>query len=106
MNVGKQIGRPHWLRVVMSGVVMQAAKYLGMKIIDQRTGLPIGRALIFPWRGTIIVIPSNRDISIRPEFLPRKTVRYRSQEIAFYTYEPPDFPNERRDGLDAAEEGK
>lgn len=84
----------------MSGLVMQAAKYLGMKIVDQRTGMPIGRALIIPWRGKIIVIPSNRDVYIRPEFLPRKTVRYRSQQIGFFTYDAPDFPNERKTVLE------
>ncbi len=69
---------------------------LGSTIVDAETGVRLGRAFLFCWRGRIKVI--GLDTPVRPVFLPQKRLTYWKQELGFTRYPAPDFP---RCGKDA-----
>lgn len=74
------------------------ASILGRKIIDQRTGLPIGKAIVFLWGGKVKVIGLRAPKRpVFPLFEPQKRVIYWKQEIVFESHPKPDFTDERRD---------
>jgi hypothetical protein len=62
----------------------------GSEIVDCETGAQLGRALLFPWRGTIKVI--GLDTPVRAVFLPQRRLTYWKQDIGFTVHPPPDFP--------------
>ena len=68
---------------------------LGTTIVDARTGERLGRALLFPWRGTIKVI--GLETPVRPVFLPQNRLTYWKQDLGFTTHPPPDFPHRGED---------
>ncbi len=68
----------------------------GTTIVDARTGVRLGRAFLFSWRGTIRVI--GLKTPVMPVFLPQRRLTYWKQEIGFTTHPAPDFP---RCGKDA-----
>lgn len=90
------------LRARVRAAGLAIARTIGTQIIDQRTGQPLGRALIIPWRGKIHVI--GLSTAVRPMFLPQERLTYWKQEFGFATHEPPDFPSEATT-LPRAEEG-
>ena len=70
---------------------VRVARIVGTKIIDQRTGKSLGRALIVPWRGKVHVI--GLETAVKVVWLPQKRLTYWKQEIGFATHPPVDFPN-------------
>jgi hypothetical protein len=74
--------------------LMHLARWLGSEIVDQRTGQPVGRALMIPWRGKILIF--GLDEPMQPVFLPEAKVRHGRQFIGFQSHPPPDFPHEPR----------
>lgn len=80
-----------WIRALGLGM----AHIFGTRIVDQRTGKSLGRALLVPWRGKIHVI--GLETAVRVFFLPQRRLTYWKQEIGFETHSPPDFPNARKD---------
>lgn len=74
--------------------LVHLARWLGSEVIDQRTGQPVGRALMVPWRGRVIVF--GLDEPMQPVFLPEEKVRHWRQFIGFQSPPPPDFPHEPR----------
>lgn len=67
-------------------------RWLGMEIRDARTGAKLGRVLMVPWRGKILVLGSGLDL--RPEFLPQARQSFWKCELGFTRHQPPDFPHE------------
>lgn len=63
----------------------------GTNFVDASTGRPVGRALVFSWRGKIHVV--GLDAAVRPIFLEQKRVRYWKQEIGFIRHPSPDYPS-------------
>jgi hypothetical protein len=80
------------MKMLIRSVLLLIARTFGAKIVDQRTGNPVGRALIIPWRGKIHVI--GLEAAVRPMFQPQKRLTYWKQEILFTVHSPPDFPKE------------
>jgi hypothetical protein len=80
-----------WIRALGLAI----AHTFGPRIVDQRTGKSLGRALLIPWRGKIHVI--GLETAVRVLFLPQKRLTYWKQEIGFETHSQPDFPNTRKD---------
>ena len=68
---------------------LAVARALGSRIVDHNTGRPLGKALIIPWRGKVLVI--GLDAAVRPQFLPQHRLTYWKQELGFTVYPPPDF---------------
>ena len=84
------------IRKFIRAVGLKIAQTIGAPIRDFRSGKPLGRALIFAWRGKIHVI--GLDTAVRPMFQPQKRLTYWKQEIVFTEHPPPDFARERKAG--------
>lgn len=67
---------------------------LGARVVDQRTGKLLGRALFIPWRGKLWVIGLG-DTPAVPAFASQKRLTYWTQALTFSTHPEPDFPHER-----------
>lgn len=67
----------------------------GVRIIDQRTGLVLGKALFVRWRGKLRVIGLEGKRVI-PAFESQQRLTYWNQALTFSTHPEPDFPNERK----------
>ena len=77
------------------------ARWLGTTVVDRRTGQPLGRALLLPWRGRIIVIGLGEQIRpVKAVFLPQERLTYWKQEIGFTTLPEPDFASKPAGGDD------
>ena len=85
------------MRKLIRSLGLALARFFGTRISDIETGKPIGRALLFPWRGRIHVIGLNA--AVRAMFIPQKRLTYWKQEIGFYGTPPPDFPKVDDDSL-------
>ncbi len=67
---------------------------LGARIVDQRTGKVLGKALFIPWRGKLRVI-GLEDKRVIPAFASQERLTYWHQALVFSTHPEPDFPHER-----------
>jgi hypothetical protein len=84
------------IKMFVRAAALAIFRALGTTIVDAETGRRLGRAFLFPWRGTIKVI--GLDVPVRPVFLPQTRLTYWKQELGFTTHPAPDFP---RCGKDA-----
>ena len=84
------------LKQLFRTAVLAVFRVFGSTIVDAKTGVRLGRAFLFAWRGTIKVI--GLDVPVRPVFLPQTRLTYWKQEIGFTVHPAPDFP---RCGKDA-----
>ncbi len=80
---------------------MLLARLLGSKLVDTENGRVIGRALLLPWRGRILVLGLSPSQPVRPVFLAQRRLTYWKQELGFTTHPPPDFPRERHSDADS-----
>lgn len=78
------------LKRLVRDVGLRILRTCGTTIIDAETGANLGRAFLFPWKGTIKVI--GLDTPVRPIFLPQTRLTYWRQELGFTVHPPPDFP--------------
>jgi hypothetical protein len=67
----------------------------GARVVDQRTGRSIGRALFIPWRGKLRVI-GLADKRVIVTFESQHRLTYWNQALTFSTHPEPDFPHERK----------
>lgn len=79
----------HVIRKFIRAIGLKIAQTIGTPIKDFRSGRPLGRALIIPWRGKIHVI--GLKAAVRPMFQPQKRLTYWKQEIVFTEHPQPDF---------------
>ena len=84
------------IKHVVRAAGLSIFRALGTTIVDAETGVRLGRAFLFPWRGTIKVI--GLEMPVRPVFVPQTRVTYWKQELGFTRHPAPDFP---RCGKDA-----
>lgn len=66
---------------------------LGARMIDQRTGRKIGKALFIPWRGKLRVIGYG-DKRVIAAFEAQSRLSYWNQAMVFSSHPEPDFPHE------------
>ncbi len=66
----------------------------GARIVDQRTGRCLGKALFIPWRGKLKVI-GLEESRVITHFSPAGRVTYWYQTLIFSTHPEPDFPREQ-----------
>ncbi|MEM1059846.1 MAG: hypothetical protein AAGK14_11405 [Verrucomicrobiota bacterium] len=71
------------------------ARIFGTTIRDARSGEVLGKALIFPWRGRLMVIAYTGHRYFYPRFRMQERATYWKQEIEFYTHPDPDEPHVR-----------
>lgn len=86
------------MRRFAKAVLSLLVRCFGSTIRCTRTGRPIGRALMFPWRGRILILGLNAQRPVRPVFESTDGVVYWKQRLAFEEVEAPDFPRETGDG--------
>ncbi len=67
----------------------------GARIVDQRTGERLGKALFIPWRGKLRII-GLEEKRVSPRFECQERLTYWNQALSFSTHPEPDFPNERK----------
>ena len=78
------------IRQLIRSALLAVLRILGTTIVDAKTGDRIGRAFLFPWRGTIKVI--GLEMPVVPVFLPQTRLTYWKQDLGFTTHPAPDFP--------------
>jgi hypothetical protein len=77
-------------------VLLKAATAVfGARVIDQRTGKCVGKALFIPWRGKLRII-GLEEKRIIAAFEGQQRLTYWNQALTFSTHPEPDFPNERK----------
>jgi hypothetical protein len=81
------------LKQLLRTAGLRLVRMFGSRIIDQRTGATLGRALVLPWRGKLHVIGLETPVQVT--WQPQKRLTYWKQEIGFATHPPVDFPNAR-----------
>ena len=75
---------------LLRSLVLSVARLLGGEIRDCRTGASLGRGLLLPWRGKILLI--GVDETVAPVIVPQARITYWKQEIGFTRHAEPDFP--------------
>lgn len=78
------------LKRIVRDLGLTILRACGSTIIDAETGANLGRAFLFPWKGTVIVI--GLDMPVRPVFRPQTRLTYWKQDLGFTVHPPPDFP--------------
>jgi hypothetical protein len=81
------------LQQLAKDFVLWCARKFGTKLVDSRTGEPIGRVLILPWKGKLAIFGLTK--AVRPEFLAQTRVTYAKQDLGFQIVPEPDYPNVR-----------
>jgi hypothetical protein len=76
----------------LRALVLSLARLAGSQLVDVRTGRALGRALLVPLRGKILVI--GLEATVVPVFIPQQRLTYWKQELGFTAHPPPDFPHE------------
>jgi len=85
MNKGK-------LKLQLRSFGLWLCDWISSDLHDSHTGEKVGRALLVPWRGKIIMI-GHRGRAIIPSFCPQSRLTYWKQELGFTVYQKPDFPS-------------
>lgn len=84
----KQLIRPLFLGLI---------DLLGSNIRDVDTGECIGRALLVPWRGRILVLGEGvAGYSLVPKFYAQPRLTFWKCELGFTRHPEPDYPHESR----------
>jgi hypothetical protein len=73
---------------------LKIVSWLGSEIRDANTGEKLGRALLIPWRGRIIILGTG--LTLVPQFYPQPRLTYWKSELGFVRHPEPDFPHESR----------
>lgn len=81
-------------KMMLRAVGLWFVGLIGCEIVDQRTGRKLGRCLLLPWRGRILMIGDAP--RVLPEFRAQSRLTYWRREIVFTTHPEPDFPHEPR----------
>lgn len=77
---------------VFRPIVLWLIRFLGSDIRDVQTGKIIGRALLLPWRGHILVLGTG--LALVPTFCPQQRLTFWKRELGFKQHPAPDFPHE------------
>jgi hypothetical protein len=84
------------MKRVMLALLKLLTAVCGARVVDQRTGQVIGKAIFIPWRGRLRII-GLEDKRVIPAFERQERLTYWQQSLSFSTHPEPDFPNERND---------
>ncbi len=74
-----------------------AVDLLSSDIRDVESGERIGRALLIPWRGRILMVGKGMaGYSLLPKFRPQQRLTYWKVELGFTRHASPDYTHEPR----------
>jgi hypothetical protein len=79
------------VKLAIRALILWLLRPFSSQIVDYKTGKPLGKAFLFPWRGKILVIGAEGDLI--PCFLPQPRLTFWKQELGFTTHPPIDFPS-------------
>ena len=82
------------MKRVLRSLLKLLTAVFGTRVVDQRTGQVLGKALFIPWRGKLRVI-GLEEKRVIPAFESQERLTYWHQSIGFSTHPEPDFPHER-----------
>ncbi len=83
------------MKRILRVLLKAATAVFGARVIDQRTGATVGKALFIPWRGKLRVI-GLEEKRVIPAFESQERLTYWNQALTFSTHPEPDFPHERK----------
>ena len=83
------------MKRILRVLLKAATAVFGARVIDQRTGATVGKALFSPWRGKLRVI-GLEEKRVIPAFESQERLTYWNQALTFSTHPEPDFPHERK----------
>jgi hypothetical protein len=83
------------MKKILLALLRGLTAVFGARVIDQRTGRRVGKALFIPWRGKLRII-GLADQRVIPSFEGQERLTYWNQALTFSTHPEPDFPNERK----------
>jgi len=87
-NFKEKIFRP-----LLCGII----NLLSSDIRDVDTGKRIGRALLIPWRGRILILGAGvAGYALVPKFYGQKRLTFWKVELGFTRHPAPDYPSESR----------
>ena len=82
------------VKTIVRSLILKIVHWLGSEIRDANTGERLGRALLIPWRGRIIVLGTG--LTLVPQFYSQPRLTYWKCELGFVRHPEPGFPNESR----------
>lgn len=78
-------------------VFYAAVDLVSSDIRDVESGECIGRALLIPWRGRILIVGRGvAGYSLLPKYYPQQRLTHWRVELGFSRHTAPDFPHEPR----------
>lgn len=83
------------MKKILLALLKAVTAIFGARVIDQRTGKTVGKALFIPWRGKLRVI-GLEDKRVIAAFEGQQRLTYWNQALTFSTHPDPDFPHERK----------
>ena len=83
------------MKKILLALLKAATVVFGARVIDQRTGKQVGKALFIPWRGKLRII-GLEDKRVIASFESQQRLTYWNQALTFSTHPEPDFPHERK----------
>ena len=85
------------LKQLLSPIFFRVVDLFSSNIYDEATGECIGRALLLPWRGRIVMVGQGiAGYSLLPQFRPQKQLTFWKVDLGFTRHTEPDFPHEPR----------
>jgi len=83
------------MKIILRLLLKAVTAVLGRRVIDQRTGQVVGKAIFIFWRGKLRVI-GLEEKRVIPAFEHQQRLTYWNQALTFSTHPEPDFPHERK----------
>jgi hypothetical protein len=84
-------------RRLFRSALMGIINLLASDIRDVETGESIGRALLIPWRGRILILGKGvAGYALVPRFCPQERLTFWKCELGFSRRSAPDYPHEPR----------
>jgi hypothetical protein len=80
------------MKMFFRSIVLRVIHWLGSDIHDVHTGQRIGRALLIPWRGRVLVLGDG--LALVAQFHPQSRFTWWKRELGFTRHPEPDFPHE------------
>lgn len=87
----------NYKQVLLRPILLGIIDLLASDIRDVDTGKCIGRALLIPWRGRILLLGDGiSGYALVPKFCAQTQLTYWKVELGFTAHPPPDYPHESR----------